>query len=93
MTPHIHHAPAAQDIRTTMMDGLALFYHRPSGATHLLSSPMPEMLALLAEAPADAATLAERLCAQLDLPCDDEARQVVETRLAELSGIGLVRSI
>ncbi|MDB5685851.1 MAG: HPr-rel-A system PqqD family protein [Rhizorhabdus sp.] len=75
------------------VEGLTLLFHRRSGTTHILNIPMPEMLALLADTPCDAATLTGRLCAQLDLTCDDEARQVVEARLSELSDIGLVRRI
>jgi PqqD family protein of HPr-rel-A system len=78
--------------RTHVMDGLTLVFHRPSGATHFLDSPAPEMLALLADAPMDAATLTSRLCAQLGMETDDEALAVVEARLAELVASGLVQA-
>ena len=81
-----------QDCRTHPIDGLTLVFHRPSGATHFLDSPLPEMLALLAAAPMDAARLATALCATLGLPENDEARAVVEARLADLVAIGLIRA-
>lgn len=73
------------------MDGMVLVFHRRSGATHFLDSPVPEMLALLAETPMDAATLADRLCAQLGVEADEEALAVVEARLAELVASGLAQ--
>lgn len=70
---------------------MTLVFHRPSGTTHFLDSPVPEMLALLAEAPMDGATLCARLCAQLGIVADEEALTVVEARLTELIGSGLVQ--
>ncbi len=93
MPPPRYYADPADDSGAVTIEGLTLLFHRRSGTTHILSEPMPEMLALLAAAPCDAATLADRLCEKLDLPCDDEARLVVQSRLTELSAIGLVRSI
>lgn len=74
----------------TRVEGLVLLYHRPSGATHLLDSPAPEILDLLAEQPCDAATLTHRLCELIDVVDDAEARTVVSARLDELAAIGLV---
>jgi PqqD family protein of HPr-rel-A system len=74
----------------TEVEGMTLLYHRPSGATHLLASPLPEMLALLRALPCGAGILAERLCHRLAIPCDGEALTVVTERLAELAAIGLV---
>jgi len=79
---------------------MTLVFHRPSGTTHFLDSPVPEMLELLAEAPADLAGLTARLCARLGLPEDGpehgpehgEAQTVVATRLADLVAIGLVQA-
>jgi PqqD family protein of HPr-rel-A system len=70
---------------------MTLVFHRPSGTTHFLSAPAPEMLILLSEAPMSAAALCRRLCEQFDLPEDDEAFYVVESRLDELIASGLAR--
>lgn len=92
MTAPIYRTDFPSHCQTHAIDGLTLVFHRPSGTTHFLDSPAPEMLALLAEAPMDAATLCGRLCAQLGLPDDDEALAVVEARLAELIASGLIQS-
>lgn len=68
---------------------LVAIFHRPSGVTHLLASPAPEMLEALVAGPADAAELVARLAARFDLEGDAEA--AVAARLAELAAAGLVR--
>jgi PqqD family protein of HPr-rel-A system len=73
------------------IDGMTLVFHRPSGTTHFLDSPVPEMLALLAASPMDAARLTAALCARLGQGEDEEALAVVEARLADLVGVGLVQ--
>ncbi len=92
MSTPIYRTDFLSHCRTHAIDGMTLVFHRPSFATHFVGSPVPEMLALLAEAPADAADLCMRLCERLGLPNDAEALAVVEARLAELIGIGLVRA-
>ncbi|MGC6328002.1 HPr-rel-A system PqqD family peptide chaperone [Rhizorhabdus sp. FW153] len=76
--------------RIEPVDGLTLVFHRPSGTTHFLDAPVPDMLTLLAEQSATAEDLAERLCIRLGLELDDEAREVVSRRLIELTAAGLV---
>jgi PqqD family protein of HPr-rel-A system len=93
LTIPIYRTDFATHCRTHAIDGVTLAYHRPSGSTHFLVTPVPELLALIAEAPADAATLADGLCARLGIAADAEALAVVETRLAELLAAGLVRII
>jgi PqqD family protein of HPr-rel-A system len=88
----LYRAEPADSCRVTEVEGMALLYHRPSGVTHLLASPLPEMLALLREVPCGADILAERLCHRLAAPFDKEALTVVTQRLAELAAIGLVHS-
>ncbi|QEH79752.1 HPr-rel-A system PqqD family peptide chaperone [Sphingomonas sp. C8-2] len=90
MTTPTYRTDFPQHCRTHPIDGMTLVFHRPSGATHFLDSPLPQMLALLAAEPIDAARLTTSLCATLGLPEDAEARAVVEARLTDLAGIGLV---
>jgi len=92
VTVPTYHTDFPQHCRTHAIDGMMLVFHRPSGTTHFLASPMPEILALLAEAPMNAAALCQRLCDQLELTADEEARIVVEARLGELVASGLVRT-
>ena len=72
------------------LETLVAVFHVPSGATHLLASPAPEILAALDEGPADADTILRRLRATHDLDAVD-AREAIEARLAELEASGLVR--
>ncbi|RYI03246.1 MAG: HPr-rel-A system PqqD family peptide chaperone [Acetobacteraceae bacterium] len=92
VTASLYRTDFPNHCRTHAIDGMTLVFHRLSGATHFLDRPVPEMLALLAEVPMDTAALTRALCAQLDLPHDEEAQAVVEARLAELVAIGLVQS-
>ena len=91
MTAALYRTDFPHQCRTHVIDGSVLVFHRPSGATHFLTSPAPEILALLADTPMDAAELSRKLCERLDVPLDDEARTVVEIRIAELIGTGLVQ--
>ena len=47
--------------RLVDLDGVALIFHRPSGQTHIVAPPAPEILAALGEGEADADTLMARL--------------------------------
>ena len=69
-------------------DGLVLLFHRPSATTHVVSTPAPELLAALAEGPADVATLLARLAATHDL--GDGASEGLIGHLEALEAAGLV---
>lgn len=71
-------------------EGLTLLYHRPSGMTHVLGPPAPELLTALAEGPADAAEIVRRLRQHHDLQDDAGTEAVVAARLDELEAAGLV---
>lgn len=92
MTNPTYRTDFPQDCRTHPIDGMTLVFHRPSGATHFLDSPLPEMLALLAAEPMEARRLTATLCSTLGVTEDDEARAVVDARLADLAAIGLVKT-
>lgn len=77
---------------TASLDSLTALFDRASGQTHLLASPLPEILAALDVGPADVATLAARLAVSFDLDGDD-AEAAIAARLAELAVLGLVTSI
>jgi PqqD family protein of HPr-rel-A system len=77
--------PAAR--LTVALDALVAIYHRPSGTTHLLAPPAPELLDALAEGPADAPELLARLSRQFDLP--DAALDAIAARMEELVLAGL----
>lgn len=73
----------------TLDDGVTLVFHRPSGLTHVLAPPAPELLATLGEGDADIATLIERLRENFDIG-EDDLEAALAARLAELETAGLV---
>ncbi len=77
--------PAAR--LTVALDALVAIYHRPSGTTHLLASPAPELLDALGEGAADAPELLARLSRAFELP--DAAAEAIEARMEELVAAGL----
>jgi len=81
-------ADSEEEIRIVPLDGLVALYHRPSGMTHVLAPPAPQILSALAGQPADAQTLFDRIAAAFELEGGLEA---LEARLAELEAAGLVR--
>jgi PqqD family protein of HPr-rel-A system len=74
-------------IRKVELDGLTSLFHLPSGMTHIVAPPAPQILEVLAGAPADAEELAERLSEKFELEGGDEE---MSARLDELEAAGLV---
>jgi PqqD family protein of HPr-rel-A system len=72
------------------LDGLTLLFHAPSGMTHIVAAPAPEIIAALTLGPADVGGLIARLRAWYDFE-GDEAADAIEARLVELEAAGLVR--
>ena len=77
-------------VRTVELDGLWLLFHRPSGMTHIVAPPAPQILEALRLGPADAGEVLARMRAWYDLE-GDAAADAVEARLDELEAAGLVR--
>jgi PqqD family protein of HPr-rel-A system len=77
-------------VQAVALDGLSLLFHAPSGMTHIVAAPAPEILNALREGPADAAELIRRLRARFDLE-EGEAEAAIRARLDELEAAGLVR--
>lgn len=85
---HRYRAAPAATLRIEPLDSLTLIYHRASGITHVVDSPVPELLAVLGDA---AFTLDETLAALAaahDLIDPDAV--ALEARLDELVAAGLV---
>ena len=76
-------------VRAAQLDGLTLLFHAPSGMTHIVAAPAPEILGALREGPADAAELIRRLRTRFDV--EGEAEAAIRARLGELEAAGLVR--
>ena len=83
-------ADAPESVRSLDLEGLSALYHRPSGMTHILAPPAPQILAALAKAPGDAADVLARIGETFDLEAEDP-QAAIEARLAELEAAGLVR--
>ena len=69
------------------LDGLAVLYHAPSGMTHIVAPPAPEILDALRAGSADGAEILKRLRARFDF----EDGEAIHARLDELEAAGLVR--
>ncbi|WP_343519495.1 HPr-rel-A system PqqD family peptide chaperone [Sphingomonas sp.] len=86
-----YRAAAAATLRIVPLDALTVIYHRASGITHIVDSPVPELLEALEET---ALTLDETLAALAtahDLV--DPDRAALEARLDELVVAGLVERV
>lgn len=73
------------------IDDLTLIYHRPSGQTHIVASPVPEILAVLAGGLMDADALLAALSQDHDLGERQAARAELTMHLDDLCALGLVR--
>ncbi|MGD9812202.1 MAG: HPr-rel-A system PqqD family peptide chaperone [Sphingobium sp.] len=73
------------------LDGLTLLYHRTSGQTHLLDSPLPEILAILEPDGCSPAELLVRLSREHETGGDAEAMTGLEAHLEALVSAGLAR--
>ena len=81
-------APAA--VRAVTLDGLVALFHAPSGMTHIVAPPAPQILEALQEGAGDARAILARIAARYELDGDGGA-EAIEARLAELEAAGLVR--
>lgn len=75
-----------------VLDDITILYHRPSGQTHMVVSPVPEILAALDDAPCSVAGVHARLYADYDMGDAGEATALIAAHLVELAALGLVRA-
>ncbi|NIJ15097.1 HPr-rel-A system PqqD family peptide chaperone [Sphingobium vermicomposti] len=81
-------------IAACALDDFTLLYHRTSGQTHMVISPVPEILDALDEAvPRTAAQVHDRLADHYDLGDADSVIAVIDAHLAELTALGLARRL
>lgn len=79
-----YRAPRAADLIATPMDDIVVLFHRTSGITHLVASPVPELLEALADRWMSAAEIEETF----DILDGD--RQDLVAMLEELAATGLI---
>ena len=77
-------------VATVALDGLSVLFHRPSGTTHIVAPPAPQILEALRIGPAEPGEVLARLRAWYDLE-GEAAAEAIEARLDELEAAGLVR--
>ena len=81
-------ADPPEQMRAVELDGLTALYHRPSGLTHILAPPAPQILAALQRGAADPAEILARIAADYEIGDGDLG--AIAARLAELEAAGLV---
>ena len=89
MAASLYSADPPGMLRMVELEGLTLLYHRPSGLTHFLAPPAPQILEALARGPASAADIAASMGETFEIESDDPAA-AISARLAELEAAGLV---
>lgn len=77
------------DVRAVELDGLSVLFHAPSGMTHIVAPPAPQILEALRLGPADAGEILARMRAWYDLD-EEDAADAIDARIDELEAAGLV---
>lgn len=90
MADPVYRAAPAAALRVESLGELTAIFDRRSMQTHLIVSPLPEILDAMGAEGCDAAMLAARLAARFDLPGGAETRAILAERLRELVSLGLV---
>ncbi|MGN6377032.1 MAG: HPr-rel-A system PqqD family peptide chaperone [Sphingomonas sp.] len=88
MADRLYKAEPAEALRIVPLDAFTLIFHRPSGLTHLVTTPAPEILAVLGEGALTRAGLLAKLAEAFDL--GDASAEALDARLGELVATGLV---
>lgn len=86
-----YRGPPAGALVLVPLAPLVAVFHRPSGTTHLLADPAPQILQALTGEPLDPAAVLARLAIEYDLV--DADRAALAERLAEMAEIGLVEAV
>lgn len=83
---------APDEILVRSLEGLTLIYHRPSGVTHIVDSPVPEILAQLDGQSRSAPMILAQLVRDYELEDGEEALDPLVSHLEALCELGLVRA-
>ncbi|MBB4641675.1 HPr-rel-A system PqqD family peptide chaperone [Rhizorhapis suberifaciens] len=91
---HIRYrAKDAADLVIRPLDELSLIYHRPSGITHIVASPVPEILGAMKDDDLDPGELLERLSQLYEFGMHSDLPAVIHARLEELASLGLIERL
>jgi PqqD family protein of HPr-rel-A system len=86
----LYRTAPADALRVVPLDDFTLIFHWPSGLSHLVTAPAPEILELLGERPLTRDALLARLSERFEL--GDASADALDARLGELVAIGLVEA-
>ena len=87
----IYRAPPPSALLVQPLDAFTAIFHRPSGTTHLLVAPAPQILEALSGEGMSLDALLESLAAAYELA--DADRTALAARLDELVAAGLVAAV
>lgn len=87
----MYRAAPADTLVAVPLDSFTAVFHRPSGITHLLTDPAPQILAVMSTAEMTAGAVMASLIMNYDLADADGA--VLTERLDELMAAGLVERV
>ncbi|MEI4508076.1 HPr-rel-A system PqqD family peptide chaperone [Sphingopyxis sp. CCNWLW253] len=90
MADRTYRAAPADALRVEPLGELTAIFDRRSMQTHLVVSPMPEILGAMGADACTAAGLATRLAAAFDLDAAEDVQPILAERLSELAAMGLV---
>ncbi|KQZ71593.1 hypothetical protein ASE06_19490 [Sphingopyxis sp. Root214] len=90
MTDRTYRAAPPGALRIEPLGELTAIFDRRSMQTHLVVSPMPEILDAMGADACNAAGLATRLAAAFDLDVAEDVKPILAERLSELAAMGLV---
>jgi PqqD family protein of HPr-rel-A system len=82
----MYSGPAPETLIIVEVDGVSLLYHRSAGATHVVTEPLPQIVAALAAGPANLDGLLDRL----GLKADEDNEAQLAARLEEMEASGLI---
>ena len=85
-------ADAPEALRAVPLESLTAVFHRPSGMTHLLAPPAPQILDALASWAGTAEDVLERIGSAFEIEAEDPVAAMA-ARLEELEAAGLVRRL
>lgn len=86
----LYYSLGADAYRLIELDGLCALFDRRSGQTHLVASPVPELLAMMGEIPRNVHMILADLSTQFELPPGEDHTASLTARLDELAALGLV---
>lgn len=90
-----YRAEHAAELLIRPLEDLTLIFHRRSGVTHMVTSPVPEILTVMGHDSINAAQILVRLSYTYDLEAEDAESldAVLGARLEELVALGLAERL